>query len=160
MIFTAISGERENISGERHRVSRKDKAFTALPTDIPFSKGGARRDETHKREIRKERGNGGITIWLFTLLSHHYPLDHTASAMLSQFPTCPQMQGHNLRWHLPFFPACAQTWGMKDDQKGSGEESGNCDFDVVYDIFATFQQLPRCNFSSNYWSLPFWLGYI
>lgn len=120
--FTAISGTRENISVERHRLSRKDKAFTTLPTNILFSKGGARRDKTHKREMRgkKRRGkqrHNNMTI--FTFLSHHYPLDHTGSATLSQLPACPQMQAHNLLWDLPFHPACAQTWGMKDDAQKS-----------------------------------------
>lgn len=68
------------------------------------------------------------------------------------------MQEHKLG-DLPFLPACAGEWKMMF-KEAPGDKSGNYDFHVVSDIFATFQQLPRCNFSSNYWSLPFWLGYI
>lgn len=51
------------------------------------------------------------------------PPDHTAAAPLSQFPSRPQVQEHNHLWDLPFLPAWAQTWGMKDDvQKGSRGE--------------------------------------
>lgn len=54
MNFTAISGKRENISGERE--SRNDKGFTALPKDIPFSR---REDETLEREMRRKKGEMG-----------------------------------------------------------------------------------------------------
>lgn len=36
-----------------------------------------------------------------------------------------------------------------------GKKTCSCDFHGVYDIFGNFQLLPRCNFVSNYWSLPF-----
>lgn len=70
----------------------------------------------------------------------------------SLFPACPQMQEHKLLGDLPFLPAGEWKTMFKE---APGDKSSNYDFDVVSDIFATFQQLPRRNFSSNYWSLPF-----